>query len=212
MHRAFSGGSRGVKALKVNGFVRHPQRLQRRFRVVHHRRRAADKRLVVLAEVDQGFRQRLQLFPVDAAKEQIAVQPLLAEDGDQLQPLRVLVLQVRQRLAEHHALAAAVAVDQGEVALGFGRKRRGDNRQHRGDPGACRNRQIVAFAFSPRLVAKLPLRHHHLQRHTRFDLIPGIAGKAPAVDGFDRHADFARGGTPADGVAAAQLVPAKLRF
>ena len=98
------------------------------------------------------------------------------------------------------------------MAVGFGRQRSGDNRQHRGDPGACRNRQIVAFAVSPRLVAKLPLRHHHLQGHTRFDLIPGIAGKASAVDGFDRHADFARGGTPADGVAAAQLVPVKLRF
>ena len=98
------------------------------------------------------------------------------------------------------------------MAVGFGLKRRGDNRQHRGDPGACRNRQVVAFAFGPGLVAKLTLRNHHLQRHARFDLIPGIAGEAPALNRFDRHADFARGGTPADGVAAAQLVPAKRRF
>ncbi len=129
-----------------------------------------------------------------------------------MQPLRVFVLQVRQRLAEHHALAAAVAVNQREMAVRFGRKRRGDNGQHRGDPGACRNRQIVPFALCLGLVAKLPLGNHHLQRHPRFDLVPGIAGKAPAFDGFDRHTDLARSGTPADGVAAAQLIPAQRRF
>ncbi|WP_131797674.1 2Fe-2S iron-sulfur cluster-binding protein, partial [Enterobacter roggenkampii] len=61
-----------------------------------HCRRAADKRLVILAEVDQVFRQRLQLFPVDAAIEQVAVQPLLAEDGDQLQALAKNLINFRQ--------------------------------------------------------------------------------------------------------------------
>jgi hypothetical protein len=81
----------------VDRFFCHPQRFQRRFSVVHHRRRAADKGFVILAEIDQGFRQRLQFFTINTAVKQIAVKPLLAEDGDQLQALRVFVFQIRQR-------------------------------------------------------------------------------------------------------------------
>ena len=98
------------------------------------------------------------------------------------------------------------------MAVRFGGQRGGEDRQHRGDAGARGYRQVVAFTFGLRLIAKLPLRNHHLQRHACFDLIPGIAGKTPAFDGFDRHAYLTRRGTPADRVTAAQLVPAQLRF
>ena len=196
----------------MDRFFRHTQRFQRRLSLVHHRRRAADEGFIVLAEIHQRFCQRLELFPVNTAMEQIAVERLLAEDGDQLQTLRVFIFQVRQRPAEHHALAAAVAVNQGEVAVGFSGQRSGHNRQHRGDPGPGGNRQIVAFAFGLRLVAKMPLGHHHLQCHARFDFVPGIAGKTSALDGFDRHADLTARGAPADGVAAAQFIPARTGF
>ena len=151
------------------------------------------------------LRQRLQFFAVDAPVQQFAIQGLLAEDVDHLQAGRIAVLQIGQRLAKHHALAAAVTINQGELAVRFGFQGAGDDRQHRGDAGTGGNRQVAAFPFGQRLIAKMPLRHHHFQRHPLLDLIPGIAREAPAVDGFYRHADFARLNAAADGVAAAQL-------
>ena len=70
----------------------------------------------------------------------------------------------------------------------------------------------MPFPVSARLVTKLALRHHDLQRHALFDLIPGIAGKTSALDGFHRYADLTRRGTAADGVAATQLILTQLRF
>lgn len=55
---------------------RHTQRLQRRFGLIHHRRRAADEGFIVLTEIHQRFCQRPELFPVNAAMEQIAVERL----------------------------------------------------------------------------------------------------------------------------------------
>ncbi|MNL54661.1 hypothetical protein D3C87_1780100 [compost metagenome] len=135
--------------------------------------------------------------------QQVAVEGLLAENIHQLQTLRVFIFQICQRLAEHHALAAAVAVDKRKVAVRLDQQRAGDNRQHRRNAGPGGDRQIAPGAFGLRLVAKVALRHHDLQRHTLFDLIAGIAGETPAVDGFHRHANFARRHTTADGITAA---------
>ncbi|MNN66061.1 hypothetical protein D3C81_1816120 [compost metagenome] len=115
-------------------FLRHPQRFQRKLGVVHHRRRAADKGFVEQAEIDQRFSQLLQFFAVDTPVQQFTVEGLLTENIHQLQTLRPGVFQVRQRLAKHHALAAAVAVNQGEMALRLDPQGAGDNRQHRRDP------------------------------------------------------------------------------
>ena len=65
--------------------------------------------------------------------QQIAVEHLLAEDGDQLQTLRVFVFQIGKRLAKHHALATAVAVDQGEMTVRLGGERGGQDGQHWGN-------------------------------------------------------------------------------
>lgn len=94
-----------------------------------------------------------------------------------LQTLRVAVFQVGQRLTEHHAVAAAVAVNQGELTGRFGRQRRFNNRHHRRNAGTGGNRQIFRFTLGLRLVAKVPLRHHHLKFHTLMNIALGIAGE-----------------------------------
>ena len=109
-------------------------------------------------------------------------------------------------------MAAAVAVDQREAALRLGRQRRAHDRHHRRDPGTGGNRQIFTLPFSLRLITEMPLRHHHLQFHTLLDIVLGVAREAPAVDGFDRDANFAWRAAATNGVTAAQFFAAQTGF
>ena len=109
-------------------------------------------------------------------------------------------------------MAAAVAVDQRKAALRLGRQRRANDRHHRRDPGAGGNRQIFSLPFGLRLITEMPLRHHHLQLHTLLDIVLGVAREAPAVDGFDRDANFAWRAAVTNGVTAAQFFAAQTGF
>ena len=73
---------------------------------------------------------------VDAAPQQIDFLRLARQHVDHGEAAGKAVLQVLQRLVEHHARHAAVAVDQGELGLGLLFQRGGGNRQDRGDTGA----------------------------------------------------------------------------
>ena len=109
-------------------------------------------------------------------------------------------------------MAAAVAVDQRELAGRFDRQRRFNNRHHRRNAGPGGNRQILGFALGLRLVAEVPLRHHHLQRHTLLDILLGIAGETPTVDSFNRDANFRRRAAATNGVTTTQLFSTEVSF
>ena len=109
-------------------------------------------------------------------------------------------------------MAVAVTVDQREATVRLGGQGGANDRHHRRDPGAGGNREIVALPFGLRLIAEMPLRHHHLQLHPLLDIVLGVAREAPAVDGFDRDADLSRRAAAADGVTAAQLFTAQTGF
>jgi hypothetical protein len=69
----------------------------------------------------------------------------------------------------------------------------------------------VAFTFGLRLIAKMPCGTITSSAMPCFDLIPGIAGKRPPSMALTATL-ISPGGTPADGVAAAQLIPAQRGF
>ena len=196
----------------MNRILRYAQLAQGDLRFIHHRRRAADKGVLEAAEVQQMGGQFAQLVAVDAPLQQIAVHRLLAEQVYHLQTLRIAVFQIGQRLTEHHAVAAAVAVNQREAAVDFGGEGGVDNRHHRRNAGAGGNRQVVSATPGLRLVAEMSLRHHHVQRHALLNVALGIAREAPAVDGFDRDANFTWRAAVTNGVTAAQFFAAQTGF
>ena len=104
---------------------------------------------------------------VDPAGQQLGVLRLAGEHVHDVQPGRVAVLEVGQLLGEHHRSRVPVAVHQGERAVRLGGQRGGDQRQHRRDAGAGRDRGVVAHRVRRERGGEVAERRQHVDRRRR---------------------------------------------
>ncbi|MNP07572.1 hypothetical protein D3C76_996010 [compost metagenome] len=168
-----------------------------------HFLRAADEGGVEGLDVEPAAEQLLALLGVDPAVVQVDVLLLAAEHEDQVQALQVAVLQVFQLLAEQRAGAGAVAVQQGDAAVGFGFQGGLDDRQDRRDPAARGHGQVVAVASRVEFDAEMPGRRHHFQGVPGLELFVGKRRKASTDHTLDRDTQFTVVDPGADRIGAA---------
>ncbi|MCY1425867.1 hypothetical protein D9M71_416730 [compost metagenome] len=152
----------------------------------------------------------LAFLGVDPAVVQVDVLLLAAEHEDQVQALQVAVLQVFQLLAEQRAGAGAVAVQQGDAAVGLGFQGGLDDRQDRRDAAACRHGQVVAMARRVEFDAEMPGGRHHFQGVPGFELFVGKRRKASTDHTLDRDAQFTVVDPGADRIGAAYFFAVQL--
>ena len=132
-----------VEELAVHLRAGHAEPGEHLARVLDHAQRAAEPPVRDLADGDERADQRAQAVGVETAVEQVRGGGLAREHVHELQAGPVAVLEVGEVLAEHHGVRAAVAVEQGDVGVGVrGEHRRGD-REHRRDPGAGGDEDVV---------------------------------------------------------------------
>ena len=167
----------------------------------------AHKHLVHAAHGQEGVDDGLHFGRIDAAFEQGDFLCLSREDVDQREAVRVAVLQVLQGFVEHHTVHAAVAVDQGEFALGLLFQGAGQDGQDGRDARACGKAHAVNRSGA--LHHKAAIGRHHAQGVARFQLGGRPVGEHAPFDGADAHFEhtlllqLAAGRT--DGVAAAHI-------
>ena len=107
--------TRNAEALDVHVVARDAAVQQRLFDFVDHRSRAADEGLVDRVGRDQRGQELPHLGGVDAAIEELDVLLLAREHVVEAKASEIAVLQVLERLVEHHARLPAVAIDQREA-------------------------------------------------------------------------------------------------
>ncbi len=189
--RRGGGSTRHAEALDVHMLAGHAGREQRLLDLVDHRGRPAHERLVDRRGRDQRGQELLHLGGIDAAVEEIDVLLLAREHVVEAEARQVAVLQVLERLVEHHARLAAVAVDQREARARLARERRADQRQHRRDAAARGERDVVLVVVRRQRREESPLGRHHVDRVAGLQRFVDPDREATARHFLDRDAQLA---------------------
>ena len=197
----------GAETLGADALGFHASAQQRLLGGFDHGFGAAHKHLVHAAYGQKGVDDGFHFGAVDAAFEQRHFLRLAREHMDQSQARGVAVFQVLQGFVEHHAVHAAVAIDQGEFAVCLVFQGAGQDRQDGRDARASRKTHAVDGAGA--LHHKTAIGRHHAQRVARLELGGRPVGEHAAFHGADAHFEhtvllqLAAG--RADGVAAAHI-------
>ena len=170
-----------------------------------HGLRAAQEGGVQVRGVQPAAEDGVAFVRVDAAVIEVHVLLFAAEHIDDVEPAQVGVFQVAECFAEQGGATGTIAVDQGELAVGFGFQRGLDDRQDRRDAAAGGHRQVVGFALRVQVDVEVAGGRHHFQGVAFLEFAVGEAGEAAAGDFFYRHAQVAVVDAGADGVGAAHF-------
>ncbi|SAL03133.1 hypothetical protein AWB80_08490 [Caballeronia pedi] len=182
---------RRAEALDVNLLGRDARVLQRRFGRIHHRAGAADERFVDFFRREQAFQKRLAFRFVQHAVEELHVLQIIRQHVIQREAIHIAILQILEFLGEHDRVHAAIAVHQREAAGRFRIQRRLDDRQHRRDARAARERHILLRVIRVQVREEAAIGRHH------FNLVAGLQGiecevrEAAAPHALDADAQFA---------------------
>ncbi len=171
--------------------LRHAGRLQRGFGGVHHRRRAADERLVDRVGRCQRGEEFRAFRLVEHAVEQLDVLQIVRQHVVEDEAVHVAVLQVLELLREHDRVDAAVAVDQRERAARLEFERRLHDREHRRDPRAARKRDVLLAVVGVQVREEAAIRCHHVDHVAGLQRIEREVREAAAAHALDADAQFA---------------------
>ncbi len=103
------------------------------------------------------------------------------------QPAEMLVLQARQRFEEDHRRTVAIAVEQGEAALGLIFEQAADQRHDGRDPRPAGDADQMPLLLGVEIGSERPVRRHDVDRVAGLQLIADPVGKQPAADALDGH-------------------------
>ena len=142
---------------------------------------------------DQGLQQFAAARRIEQAREQIDFVRFVRQHMDQRQPIDIPVFQCLQRLEKHDRLDGAIAVDQRESAGGLGCEQGPDEREHRRDPRAPGESDVMARAACIGRDAEAPVGGHDLNRLAGHERLVGPVREPTLSDPLDRHAQFAGG-------------------
>ncbi|CAM2148547.1 conserved hypothetical protein [Paraburkholderia tropica] len=201
---------RRAETFDVDIRLGHARDRERGFGGVHHRRGAADEGFVDLARRQQRVEERRALGLIEHAVEQLDVLQIVRQHVVEAEAVHEAVLQVLKLLREHDLVDAAVAVDQRERAARLRFERRLDDRQHRRDARATRERHVMLAVIGVQVREEAAVRRHHIDFVARRELIEGEVRETPAAHALDADAQFAVavvvGHADADRVRAARFL------
>ncbi|MGF6739312.1 hypothetical protein OKW47_003058 [Paraburkholderia atlantica] len=207
---------RRAEALDVHLRGRHAGGLQRRFGRVHHRRGAADERLVDRVGRQQLFEERRALLLVEHAVKEFDVLQIVRQHVIQHEAVHEAVLQILEFLGEHDLVDAAVAVHQREGAARLDFERRLDDREHRRDARAAREREVLLALFGVQVREEAAVRRHHVDRVAGLQRVEREVRETPAAHALDADAQLAVavvvGDAHADRIRAARFLAVDMRL
>ncbi len=186
-----------------------PRALQGPLGVPHQPQGTAQEPAVDVRERQQRRKQPRQALLVEAP---LTAGPSAAPPGqhrDQLEPLGVAVLQVRDLVQEHRRRGGAVTAHQAEARFRFAVQQGRRHGQDRGDAAAADDcREVPGTRRQQEPAHGL----HDLDGVPHRELLEGVRGELAAVDQPDAHAEHrihpGRYGTGADRVGTACLLAA----
>ncbi|SAK98425.1 hypothetical protein AWB79_07594 [Caballeronia hypogeia] len=207
---------RRAEALDMNLLRRHARVLERRFRRIHHRAGAADERFIDFFGREQARQKRLALLLIQHAVEQLDVLQIVGQHVIQREPVHIPVLQIFEFFREHDRVHAAIAVHQREAARGLRIERRLDDRQHRRDARAARERHVLLGVIRVQVREEAPVGRHHIDLVARLQGIEREVREAPATHALDADAQFAVavvvGHAHADRIRTTRLLAVDMRL
>ncbi|SPB19015.1 hypothetical protein NOV72_06216 [Caballeronia novacaledonica] len=207
---------RRAEALHVNLLGRDARVFQRCFSGIHHRAGAADEGFIDFFRRKQRLQKRLALLTIQHAVEKLDILQIVRQHVIQREPIHIPVLQIFEFFGEHDRVDAAIAVHQREAARRLRIQRRLDDRQHRRDARAARERHVMFRVVRVQMREEASVGRHHV------DLVAGLQGierevrKTPAPHALDADAQFAIaivvGHAHADRIRAARLLAVDMRL
>jgi hypothetical protein len=204
-------GDAGGEQFDLDVRLGHAGFLQGLGHAQHHVFRAADEGDVDVVGAHPVLQELRRLFLGDAAVEQFDVLLLAAHHVGQLEALHIAVLQVRQLVLEDHRGRRAVAVEEREAAVRFGRQRGLDDREDGRDAAAGRKGQIVLAVGGVQRDVEVAHGRHHVERDAGLERVVGPAGEQAALGALDGDAQRAFLHRRADRVRAAHVFVADQR-
>ena len=138
---------------------------------VGHRERAAQEPLVDVVREDQVIQDAPEPVGVETAGEDLDVEGFLVEHVDELEPVRVAVLQVLEVLQEHDVEGGAVDVDQDRAAPGFDLQGGAEDGQHRRDARAGRDGSVPLALTGVQGGGEAAGRRHDVQHVARPEVV-----------------------------------------
>ncbi len=207
---AFLLAASGGEQFEMNALRRHALGLEAVAHGLGHFLRTADEGGIEGFDIEPAAEQLLAFLGVDPAVIQVDILLLAAEHEDQVQALQIAVLQVFQLFAKQCTGAGAVAVQQGDAAVGLGFQGGLDDRQDRRDAAAGGDGQVVAVAGGIEFNAEMPGGRHHFQAVPGLQLLVGKRGKTTACDALDSNPQFTVVDAGADRVGAAHFLAVQL--
>ncbi|SAL72783.1 hypothetical protein AWB70_07574 [Caballeronia cordobensis] len=175
----------------MNLLRRHARVLQCRFGRIHHRAGAADERFVDFLGREQGLQKRLALRLIQHAVEQLDVLQIVGQHVIQREPVHIPVLQIFELLGKHDRVHAAIAVHEREAARRLHVERRLDDRQHRRDARAARERHVMLRVIRVQMREETSVGRHHVDFVARLQGVECEVREAPAAHALDADAQFA---------------------
>ncbi|SAL03893.1 hypothetical protein AWB77_06894 [Caballeronia fortuita] len=207
---------RRAEALHMNLPGRNTRILQRSFGRIHHRSGAADERFIDFFGREQRRQKRLALLSIQHAVEQLHILQIVGQHVIQREPVHIPILQIFKFLGEHDRVHAAIAVHQREAARRLHVQRRLDDRKHRRDARAARERHVVLRMIRVQMREEAAIGRHHVDLVAGLQSIEREVREAPATHALDADAQFAVaivvGHAHADRIRAARLLAVDMRL